>query len=148
MVDTLYTKELGDKICQLIAQGQSLRAIAVLDDMPSKATILYWLVRGDRGEELYVAFSDQYARARAAQAEGFMDELLEIADIEEDVQRAKLKIDTRKWAMSKFVSKKYGDKITAEHIGKDGGPIETKETSTLEVARKIAFVLASASKDQ
>jgi hypothetical protein len=37
----------------------------------------------------------------------------------------------------------YGDKLTAEVTGKDGGPIETTHTE-IEVARRIAFLLTSA----
>ena len=41
------------------------------------------------------------------------------------VQHAKLKVDTRKWLMSKMKPKKYGDKIAQELTGADGGPIQT-----------------------
>lgn len=143
---TIYTPELGDTICQFIADGVSLRGIEAKEGMPSKASILYWLVRGDSGEQPYATFSDQYARARAAQSEGFMDELLEIADFEIDVQRAKLKIDTRKWAMSKFVSKKYGDKT--EITGKDGKDLIPEERSDMETMRRFAFLLSKAAKDK
>ncbi len=34
-----------------------------------------------------------------------------------------------------------------EHTGKDGGPIETKELSTTEAARRIAFALAKATQN-
>jgi hypothetical protein len=33
------------------------------------------------------------------------------------VQHAKLKVDTRKWLMSKMKPKKYGDRTTTEHTG-------------------------------
>ncbi|WP_159585929.1 DNA-packaging protein [Chelativorans xinjiangense] len=33
-----------------------------------------------------------------------------------------------------------------EHTGKDGGPIETKDTSDLEVARRVAFLLNKATR--
>ncbi len=36
--------------------------------------------------------------------------------------------------------------ISAELTGKDGGPIETKDVSDLETARRIAFLLAKAGK--
>lgn len=36
------------------------------------------------------------------------------------IQRAKLRVDTRKWVMSKLAPKKYGDKQTTELTGKDG----------------------------
>lgn len=68
----------------------------------------------------------RYARAKYAAVEAMADELLDIADasegdaiIDEDgrrvidneaVQRARLRVDTRKWLLSKLVPKKYGDK--------------------------------------
>lgn len=79
---------------------------------------------------------------------GMADDLLEIADdgtndfVEkerpngpkflafdgEHVQRSRLRVDTRKWILAKALPKIYGDKLTAEVTGKDGGPIETTYT--------------------
>lgn len=135
---SLYRPELGERICSLIAAGHSLRAIGEMDGMPDKATILRWLI-GTKHPE----FCDQYARARELQAEGAADEMLEIADdgrndfvkreigegVEVDVfnsehvQRSKLRLETRKWLLSKLLPKKYGDKLTQEITGRDGGPI-------------------------
>lgn len=79
------------------------------------------------------SFSEQYARAKEIQAEAFSDELLDIADDgvndfveiqkkngavvlcdQENIQRSKLRVDTRKWLMSKFAPKKYGDKLAID----------------------------------
>lgn len=38
----------------------------------------------------------------------------------EFVQRSKLRVDTRKWIMSKLAPKNYGDRSTTELVGKDG----------------------------
>ncbi len=45
-----------------------------------------------------------------------------------------------KWLLSKALPKIYGDKLTAEVTGKDGGPIETIYTP-VEVARRLALHL-------
>ena len=42
------------------------------------------------------------------------------------VQRNRLRVDTRKWVMSKLAPKKYGEKL--EHSGPDGGPIQIVST--------------------
>ena len=84
------------------------------------------------------AFQNQYARAREIQAEYHFEELIEIADDGtndyvakrdasgaivgwrengEWVNRSRLRVDTRKWAMSKMAPKKYGDKTQVEHSG-------------------------------
>ena len=52
-----YVKEVADDICQLIAQGESLRKICERPGMPSLSMVFRWL--NEQAE-----FRDQYARAR------------------------------------------------------------------------------------
>lgn len=99
--------------------------------MPSKWTVLEWLAKDEE-------FAAQYTRARELQAELYLDEIIAISDYSaldteidpetgsertnhEVVARAKLRVDTRKWAMSKMAPKKYGDRIT--HGGDPDAPI-------------------------
>jgi hypothetical protein len=42
------------------------------------------------------------------------------------VQQAKLRSDNRKWYLSKMLPKRYGDRITTEITGEDGGALITK----------------------
>ena len=128
-----YPQSTRDEICKRIALGESLSAICRCDDMPSKPTVLDWLF--DEPE-----FSTQYARAREKQAEHYLDEIIAISDDvsldeiidgegnprtnHEAIQRSRLKVDTRKWAMSKLAPKKYGDKITQEVTGANGEAIQ------------------------
>jgi hypothetical protein len=42
-------------------------------------------------------------------------------------------VDTRKWLLSKIFPKKYGDKVSAEVSGPDGGPI--REALIVEYVR-------------
>lgn len=42
----------------------------------------------------------------------------------EAVQRSKLRVDARKWALSKLLPKKYGDKIDVNHGNADGKPFQ------------------------
>jgi len=122
---TIYTDELAKKICARIASGESIRSICQDEEMPSKATVMLWLVDGE-----HVYFSDQYAKARQIQAETLADELFDIADdgsndwMErfsqdgevagyilngEAVARSRLRVDTRKWYLSKVLPK-FADK--------------------------------------
>lgn len=71
--------------------------------------------------------ADQYARAKEIGIEQLADEILEIADdgtgdtwknedglemVNHDViARSRLRVDTRKWLLSKILHKKYGDKL-------------------------------------
>lgn len=154
---SIYTPEIAAVICERLANGESLRQICAADDMPGRSTVFRWAAEN-------VAFRDQYAVARAAQAEHMADELLDIADdgsndwMErfysegqslgwqvngEHIQRSRLRVDSRKWLLSKLLPKKYGDAIRQELTGPNGGPIETRsvvELSDEDLARIAAGV--------
>lgn len=117
---TDYTQEKAHIICSRLIDGESLRKICKADDMPNKCTVFVWL--RDNKE-----FQDQYACARREQADGIFDDMLDIADDsandymtgedghervnQEAIQRARLRIDARKWVLGKMQPKKYGEKI-------------------------------------
>jgi len=122
-----FTQERADLICSRLAEGESLRAICLDDDMPDRTTVFRWI--RDRAE-----FRNQYASAREDQADTIFEEMLEIADdgsrdydVGEDgrevvdhdhIQRSKLRVETRKWVLGKLAPKKYGEKIQTEHSGR------------------------------
>jgi hypothetical protein len=68
-------------------------------------------------------FLERYARAREAQADKLFKECLTIADAArpEDVNVARLRVDTRKWAAARLAPKKYGDRVS--HNVKGAGSI-------------------------
>lgn len=132
-----YTPEMAAEICSRIADGMSVREMCTADDMPDKKTVFRWL-------GVHEEFRHQYALACDARAEHMADEILDIADNGENdwmertngdgenvgwttngeaIQRSKLRVDTRKWLLSKLQPKKYGDKVTQEHLGPNGGPV-------------------------
>lgn len=121
---TLYTVEIADRICAELAGGNSLAGICRAADMPSQATVHGWVTEDRDG------FSERYTRAREVQALRWADELVEIADdgsndtytadgaekVNHDhIQRSKLRVDTRKWLLSKMLPKIYGDRVFNEH---------------------------------
>lgn len=125
-----YTQEIADKICSELAEGKSLRTVCKVDDMPCLQTIFTWF-------RVYPQFLEQYTRAKEESADAMADEVLDIADdgtndwmtikrggedVEvfnnEAVQRSKLRVDTRKWLMSKMKPKKYGEKLDLTSDGK------------------------------
>jgi len=60
------------------------------------------------------------------QADYLFDECLDIADGAKDlveIQRARLRIDARKWMAGKLAPKKYGDKVTQEISGLERDPV-------------------------
>jgi len=128
---TDYNQEIADKICERLAEGESLRTICEGDDMPNRVTVYRWLFKHEE-------FSNQYAQAREYQAETMADEMTDIADdgsndwLErhgeegenigwrengEAIRRSALRIDTRKWIAARLLPKKYGDKVQANLSG-------------------------------
>lgn len=127
-----FSQELFDTICDRIATGESLRSVCKDDAMPNQTTVFKWLANSD-------ILSKQYARAREAQADAIFDEALDIADDSrndwmerndpenpgwiangEHIQRARLRIDTRKWMAGKLRPKTYGDKLEVDNTSSDG----------------------------
>lgn len=142
-----FSQEKANKICELITEGKSLRTIEKIRGMPTAGCIIRWLGR-------HPAFEQQYAQARKASTDALFEEILDICDngsndwMEqnatgegrkiwkvngEHIQRSKLRVDTRKWALSKLQPKKYGEKVTTEHTGN----VRLTDLSESELDRKI-----------
>lgn len=112
-----YTTEIAERICERLANGEPLAKICRDDDMPGYSTVRRW--EDDKPE-----FQALSLRARQDGTHFLADDSLRIADDSEiDTQRAKLMIDTRLRLIGKWNAKQYGDKITQEHTGTDGGPM-------------------------
>ena len=119
-----YNDAIGDRICELVSLGSNLNTITQQDDMPAQATVYKWLadVR---------PFAENYARARQTRADTRFDRLDQvIADMRAgviDANQARVEMDAIKWQAGKEKPKAYGDRITQEHTGADGGPIAVVE---------------------
>jgi len=147
-----YTPELGDRICAALADGKSLRSVCRLEGMPSKSAVFSWLREHEAFAKNYaVAVSDRadavFEEMFEIADDASNDFLAEKIDggteggaggeagaqpdpslyvykfRKEHVQRSRLRIETRKWALARMNPKKYGDKMTAELTGAEGGPI-------------------------
>jgi hypothetical protein len=98
-------KENIPTILQLIEEGKSLRKACKEKDVKAP-TFMLW-VREDP------ALAEQYAQAREAGLEKMAEDIIDISDRENaDPQRDRLRVDARKWLLSKMMPKKYGDKLT------------------------------------
>lgn len=127
----IYTKELADKVCSELALGKSLRTVTKDKNMPSMATVFRWFTS-------HPEFRTQYDVAKQESADAMGEEIIEISDdgtndwMEdgyekgktpgwhlngENIQRSKLRVDTRKFLMAKMKPKKYGDKLEVESSG-------------------------------
>jgi len=127
-----YTETIAGTICERIAAGESLRGITSEAGMPDEATVYRWIAKDE-------SFREKYALARARAMDVMAEELLLIADdgrndtytdaegnerTDADViARSRLRVDTRKWLMSKLAPKKYGDRVDLTHSAPDGGPV-------------------------
>lgn len=61
---------------------------------------------------------DRYARAKAKGLEAMADDIVAIADQDDlDPNDKRVRIDTRKWLLSKLAPKQYGDKLDVAHSG-------------------------------
>lgn len=139
-----YSQERADLICEALAEGHSLRSICAEDGMPSKANVFRWLTVNKE-------FADQYTRAREAQADCLFDDILSIADdgrndsytddegrVRTDfdvIARSKLRVDARKWMAGKLRPKVYGEKVTQELTGPNGGPIEVTRVELVALTK-------------
>lgn len=127
-----HDPELMDQIFKRIGTGRSVRDVMRDEDITiGRDTFYKWLSENE-------VFADQYARASEERADSVFEEMFEIADdgsndwmerkrqdgsVEEvinheHIQRSKLRIDTRKWALARMAPKKYGDKLDLNHGGK------------------------------
>lgn len=154
---SLYTPEIAAEICTRLADGETLRSICRADHMPDERTVRGWAL--DAKSE----FFPHYKKARLLGYHGMADDLVDIADdgtndyVErerqdgtkhvvfdgEHVQRSRLRVDTRKWLLSKALPKVYGDKLetTTRHVDAEGNDIAPTQ---IDVARAIAFAFAAA----
>lgn len=115
-----YTDEMGDRICDLLTEGRSLRKICMSDEFPAASTVYVWLDR-------FPSFAEKYTRAREAATEDMLEDILEIADDEKlDAQDKRVRIDTRKWVMGRLKPKKYGDKQQVEVGNKEGETLKVE----------------------
>lgn len=146
---TDFNDRIAEVICIQLSEGMSLREICRQDGMPDKTTVMRWL---NKHEE----FRHQYARAKETGIEALAEDILDIADdgtndwmerLGEDkpagyvlngehVQRSRVRIDARKWILSKLAPKKYGDKIEQTLQNPDGSGLQTAPVFNITMGKK------------
>lgn len=126
---TKYTKAIADEICNRMHHGETLNKICRDDHMPTRRTVINWKIADVDG------FSTTYAQAREALLDYWEDETVDVADDgrndyytktdkhgneydafnKENVERSRLRVETRKWMLGKLNQKRFGDKIEQTH---------------------------------
>jgi hypothetical protein len=107
-------------------EGLSLRKACVAEGVV-RPTLLLWVA-----EDEWLA--DQYARARTELQDAIAEEIIAIADEDPGttpvggtdsgaVQHQRLRVDARKWLLSKLAPKRYGDRL--EVAGDPDAPMRT-----------------------
>ena len=132
-----YSEDVINEICLRLSFGEGLVKICKDDHLPARQTVISWLFK-------HKEFADRYAQAREAQADYLLEELLDIADNtegdtytdakgnvridHENINRSRLRVDTRKWVITKLAPKKYGDRV--EEVAKEELTIHNVPTKT------------------
>lgn len=125
-------QEIADQVLARLREGLSLRKACAAVDGAKPMTILDWT-------DAHPEFGVRYARAREVGYKLLADEILQISDdgkndsyIDADgvmvtdqdvIARSRLRVDSRKWLLSKMLPKTYGDFARTELSGPDGGAI-------------------------
>lgn len=114
------TPELFEEICLRIEKGESVRGICQGDDMPSASKLVEYAGRTPETQE-------RYARARNAGLDMLAEQAVQIADdLSEDPNSRRVRLDARKWFLSKLRPDKYGDLTRQEISGPGGAPVEVR----------------------
>jgi hypothetical protein len=119
----IESREILSSIFLLMENGQSLRKSCKINEIAA-SMVLKWI-------ETY-SLQEQYARAREELHDYWAEEILDISDnIANDsidtehgerantewIARSRLRVDSRKWLLSKLSPKKYGDKVEDNNSG-------------------------------
>ena len=111
-----------EKVLENIAAGRSLRNILACDLREFEYGDFMRWIKKDPDRHL------RYKDAKELRTETWAGEIIDIADAEnnplEDVNRSKLRIDSRKYLMAADNQRVYGDRITQQIEGSDGGPLK------------------------
>jgi hypothetical protein len=134
-----FDQAIADRICERLALGESLRSVCRDEGMPNASTIIRWAETEP--------FSQQYARAREIGYSLLAEDLLAIADdgtgdswVDDEGQvrtnndviaRSRLRVDTRKWMLSKMLPKVYGEKVDVNHAGTMNVKLDTGDGGIL-----------------
>tara|TARA_R100000935_G_C2809254_1_gene154195 strand:- start:258 stop:770 length:513 start_codon:yes stop_codon:yes gene_type:complete len=141
-----------NSLCALLETGMSLtKACSIVPASPTSSQILDWIVAEPALAEQYALARESGYKVIADEILAIADE--NYTTVEEDVldesgspvmnddghrlqrsikvplsnegiARNRLRIDSRKWMLSKMLPKVYGDKLQTEHTGPNGGPVQ------------------------
>jgi len=120
------TPEVMETIADHMAAGWSLRQVCKLDGMPTHAAIIQAarkdpdgigkLYREDR-ENLFAYWAEEIVDIADDSKNDFMEREHGPVVNQEAINRSRVRIDVRKWLLTKLKPTEYGDKTQIEHTG-------------------------------
>jgi hypothetical protein len=137
----LFSLELMTKFCERMCNGEAPTQICKDPTMPSYPTLMRWYTSDD---PQYDAFKVMYEESQKIMWFYHADQLIQISDDSsndymdrynkftdenervldpENVQRSRLRVDTRKFLLAKMLPKIFGEKMDISVGGRDGKPI-------------------------
>ncbi len=102
-----YSEEIADKVCKAFANSdKGLRKTLEADpELPAFGTVKDWVAK-------HSSFSDKFAQAKRQQLENMAEDIVDLADRDDlDPNDKRLRVDTRKWLLTKLMHRTYGDKL-------------------------------------
>ena len=110
------------EICGDVASGMSMTKACRKKGRVSKSTFMLWI------QEDRMGLRTLYQAALKERAHAFAEEMIDIADAvkkgtSEQIQAAKLAIDTRKWNAARMEPSVYGDRVRTELANADDKPL-------------------------
>lgn len=109
----------AEEILNRLSCGESLRSICNTKGFPTEAAVRFRVVRDQPP-----GFAAQYACARQAGLDWIAEDIQTISEERsDDANSRRVRIDARKWLLSKLRPDKYGDSVRQEITGAGGGPL-------------------------
>jgi hypothetical protein len=142
-----YTDEIGERVLKRIRAGEPIYLIFEDDDLPSAVTFYNWC-------HLFPEFLNKVHEAEEIAAHALIHKNIKIANMDEredelspaildmdDSNRNKrdtMRINVNANTAKAWNRKRYGDKVSNEHTGEDGGPIQIDKST---MAKRLLFAL-------
>lgn len=107
-INTLYRSELAERISDFYIEGQSLRSISFMPEMPSYGTLMKWLKHNPEFRALIDG-------ARATRALHFEEEAIAAAEScsdKDEAPAARLKFDAYRWGAEVNDPTRFGKRTT------------------------------------
>lgn len=136
------TGEIADRVVN--AAVMDLQEVLAELSKLGRSSIVNCIIAGDDTGDVVASIRDLPPEHAAAIQELTVDTYMDGAgDDAREVKRVRIKLHNKHAALAEL--RRHHEPDRHEHTGKDGKPIETKETgeplTDLEVARRVAFVL-------